>query len=53
MIIADTNVVSEFMRDAPNAAVMAWAEAIGPGDLTICVVSPSARWCQGQGECGS
>ena len=39
MIVADTNVVSEFMRDAPNAAVMTWAQGVGPGDLTICVVT--------------
>ena len=39
MIIADTNVVSEFMRDAPDPAVLAWAQSIDPSDLTICVVS--------------
>ena len=39
MIIADTNVVSEFMRDAPDPAVLAWAQSIDPSDLTICVVT--------------
>lgn len=39
MIIAATNVVSEFMRDAPAPAVLAWAEGIAPSELTICVVT--------------
>ncbi len=39
MIIADTNVVSEFMKDAPDPAVLAWAQDIDPADLTICVVT--------------
>ena len=39
MIIADTNVVSEFMRDSPDRAVLAWAQGLGPADLTICVVT--------------
>ncbi|MFZ2501268.1 MAG: type II toxin-antitoxin system VapC family toxin [Nocardioides sp.] len=39
MIIADTNVVSEFMRDSPDSTVLAWAQGIGPADLTICVVT--------------
>lgn len=39
MIIADTNVVSESMRDAPDPMVLAWAEGIAPADLTICVVT--------------
>lgn len=39
MIIADTNVVSEFMRDVPDPAVLAWAQSIDPSDLTICVVT--------------
>ena len=39
MIIADTNVVSEFMRDAPEPVVLAWAQGIAPADLTICVVT--------------
>ena len=37
MIIADTNVVSEFMKDSPDPAVLAWAQDIGPADLTICI----------------
>ena len=39
MIIADTNVVSEFMKDSPDRTVLAWAQDIGPADLTICVVT--------------
>lgn len=39
MIIADTNVVSEFMRDAPTPSVLDWARGIGPADLTISVVT--------------
>lgn len=39
MIIADTNVVSEFMKDVPAPDVLEWAERIDPRDLTICVVT--------------
>jgi predicted nucleic acid-binding protein len=39
VIIADTNVVSEFMKDTPDAAVLAWAHDIDPSGLTICVVT--------------
>lgn len=39
MIVADTNVVSEFMRDAPDPTVLAWAQGIDSPDLTICVVT--------------
>lgn len=39
MIVADTNVVSEFMRDEPDAGVLSWAGSLGPADLTICVVT--------------
>lgn len=39
MIIADTNVVSEFMKDKPDPEVLAWAQGIAPADLTICVVT--------------
>ena len=39
MIIADTNMVSEFMKDAPNEAVLAWTQGIDPAGLTICVVT--------------
>lgn len=39
MIIADTNVVSEFMRDTPDQEVLAWAQDFGPADLTISVVT--------------
>ena len=39
MIVADTNVVSEFMRDEPDPVLLAWARSLGPSDLTICVVT--------------
>lgn len=39
MIIADTNVVSEFMRDDPDPVVLAWARTVAPADLSICVVT--------------
>jgi predicted nucleic acid-binding protein len=39
VIIADTNVVSEFMKNTPDPAVLAWAEGITPAEVTICVVT--------------
>lgn len=39
MIIADTNIVSEFMRDTPHPTVSAWAETVDPTDLAICIVT--------------
>ena len=39
MIIADTNVVSEFMKDAPDPAVLAWALELDRAVLSICVVT--------------
>jgi predicted nucleic acid-binding protein len=39
VIIADTNVVSEFMKESPDRSVLAWAQDIGPTDLIICVVT--------------
>lgn len=39
MIVADTNVVSEFMKDHPDESVMAWARTLASADLTICVVT--------------
>jgi predicted nucleic acid-binding protein len=39
VIIADTNVVSEFMKDAPDPAVLEWAQGVDSTDLTICVVT--------------
>lgn len=39
MILADTNVVSEFMRDAPAEAVVRWAAQHAEAELTISVVT--------------
>jgi len=39
VIIADTNVVSEFMKDKPDTTVLAWAQGLDAADLTICVVT--------------
>lgn len=39
MIVADTNVVSEFMKDQPDSAVLAWARTLDPDDVAICVVT--------------
>ncbi|NCD16727.1 MAG: type II toxin-antitoxin system VapC family toxin [Actinobacteria bacterium] len=39
MIVADTNIVSEFMKAGPDPVVLAWAEALDAADLTICVVT--------------
>lgn len=39
MIVADTNVVSEFMKADPDPAVLAWAESLDGADLTMCVVN--------------
>lgn len=39
MIIADTNIVSEFMKDTPDPSVLAWAHSVGAADLTISVVT--------------
>lgn len=39
MIIADTNVVSEFMKDEPAPAVLSWAQGHPAADLIICVVT--------------
>jgi len=39
VIIADTNIVSEFMRDTPDPEVLAWAQGIDPAELGICVVT--------------
>ncbi|MGB7963671.1 MAG: PIN domain-containing protein [Propionicimonas sp.] len=41
MIIADTNIVSEFMKDTPDprAREWAWAQSLGAADLTISVVT--------------
>ena len=39
MIVADTTVVSEFMRESPDPSVLAWAQGIDPSALTICVAT--------------
>lgn len=39
MIVADTNIVSEFMKDAPESNVSAWAQGLAPEDLTISLVT--------------
>lgn len=39
MIIADTNVVSEFMKDVPDPTVLTWAEGIDSASLGITVVT--------------
>lgn len=39
MIIADTNIVSEFMKDAPDEQLLAWAQAMDATDLRISVVT--------------
>lgn len=39
MIIADTNVVSEFMRDEPAPNVLRWAEKLDRTDLSISVLT--------------
>lgn len=39
MIVADTNVVSELMRDQPDARVLAWATALDATAVTISVVT--------------
>jgi toxin FitB len=35
MYLLDTNVVSEFRRVRPHGAVVAWIEAVGPGDIHL------------------
>lgn len=39
MIIADTNVVSEFMKSEPEERVLTWARSVAPGDLAISVIT--------------
>ena len=39
MIIADTNVVSEFMKDTPDPQVLGWAQGLAAAALTISVVT--------------
>ena len=39
MIVADTNVVSEFMRESPDAAVMPWAASLAAGEVALTVIT--------------
>ena len=39
MILADTNVVSEFMRERPDPRVAEWAARLQPTAVVICVVT--------------
>lgn len=37
--LLDTNVVSELMRPAPSASVLAWMDSVGVAGLALCAVS--------------
>lgn len=39
MIVADTNVVSELMRDEPDPAVLTWARGLAVGEVTLTVIT--------------
>lgn len=39
MIVADTNLVSEFMRERPDPGVARWAEGLGASEVGVCVVT--------------
>ena len=39
MIVADTDVVSELMKDRPDPGVLTWAAALGESEVTISVVT--------------
>lgn len=39
MIVLDTNVVSEGMRPAPNAAVASWLRTVDPADLAVTTIT--------------
>jgi predicted nucleic acid-binding protein len=39
LIVADTNVVSEFMREHPEPSVTGWAGTLAAGDLAITVIT--------------
>jgi len=55
VFIADTNIVSEFMKDTPEQRVLAWAQSLGAADLTVSVVSVEEidRWPRWQRVPGS
>ncbi|MDO4717844.1 MAG: hypothetical protein Q4B08_09805, partial [Propionibacteriaceae bacterium] len=39
MIIADTNIASEFMKDSPHHGVFSWARTLELADLAISVIT--------------
>lgn len=39
MIIADTNVVSEVLRDTPSERVLAWLDSVRGSRVTVCAVT--------------
>lgn len=39
MIVADTNVVSELMKDQPDEKVLAWAGGLDQADVTISAIT--------------
>ncbi|MFP4616423.1 MAG: type II toxin-antitoxin system VapC family toxin [Thiohalorhabdus sp.] len=39
MIVLDTNVISELMRPAPNADVVAWVDGLPAGELAVTAVT--------------
>lgn len=39
MILADTNILAEFMRERPHPTVLTWAQSLAPDDLRICAVT--------------
>lgn len=39
MVVLDTNVVSELMRDSPNAVVLGWVDALAAASLFVTAVT--------------
>jgi predicted nucleic acid-binding protein len=39
VIVVDTNIVSEWMRDRPDPAVLAWGEQFGPSEITFAAIT--------------
>lgn len=49
MILADTNVVSEFMRPAMDAGVLAWASTLAPNEVCLSAVTvQEVEFCIGR-----